>query len=203
MGSVYQMVKDSLPFPMVEEWIARNIPLEPDQHGYREGVLRIGDIQRAIISVYDFTYISDAESMGLGIFFVRQDMAVFLHDGVCLLVRDLITEVAGIRGTGLYGDLSCARISDFQGRLYGIVQSIREQGTEADRVDALYIMEIYMEEAVNALPGCLAVFSVENGIDDAVLAEYPVLHGNLGLYFFKIFFGFHSVFGIKKILYHT
>ena len=120
MGSVYQMVKDS-PFPMVEEWIARNIPLEPDQHGYREGVLRIGDIQRAIISVYDFTYIS----------------------------------------------------------------------------------EIYMEEAVNALSGCLAAFSVENGIDDAVLAEYPVLHGNLGLYFFKIFLGFHSVFGIKKILYHT
>ena len=46
-----------------------SLPLEPDQHGYREGVLRIGDIQRAIISVYDFTYISDAESMGLGIFF--------------------------------------------------------------------------------------------------------------------------------------
>ena len=35
--------------------------------------------------------------------------------------------------------------------LYGIVQSIREQGTEADRVDALYIMEIYMEEAVLSL----------------------------------------------------
>ena len=180
-----------------------SLPLEPDQHGYREGILRIGDIQRAIISIYDFTYISDAESMGLGIFFVRQDMAVFLHDGVCLLVRDLIAEVAGIRGTGLYGDLSCGRLSDLQGGLYGIVQSIGEQGAEADRVDALYIMEIYMEEAVNALPDCLAVFGIKNGIDDAVLAEYPVLHGNLGLNFFKIFFGFHSVFGIKKILYHT
>ena len=28
-----------------------SLPLEPDQHGYREGILRIGDIQRAIISV--------------------------------------------------------------------------------------------------------------------------------------------------------
>ena len=84
MGSVYQMVKDSLPFPMVEEWIARNIPLEPDQHGYREGVLRIGDIQRAIISVYDFTYISDAESMGLGIRFCPTGYGrFFYHDRVC------------------------------------------------------------------------------------------------------------------------
>jgi|GEM_PF-4568075 len=127
-----------------------SLPLEPDQYGYREGILRVGDIQRAIISIYDFTYISDAESMGLGIFFVRQDMAVFLQDGVCLLVRDLIAEVAGIRGTGFYGDLSCGRLSDLQGGLYGIVQSIGEQGAEADRVDALYIMEIYMEEAVTA-----------------------------------------------------
>ena len=88
-------------------------------------------------------------------------MAVFLHDGVCLLVRDLIAEVAGIRGTGLYGDLSCDRLSDLQGSLYGIVQSIGEQGAEADRVDALYIMEIDMEEAVNALPDCLAVFGIK------------------------------------------
>ena len=58
-----------------------SLPLEPDQHGYRECILRVGDIQRAIISIYDFTYISDAESMGLGIFFVRQDMAVFLKKG--------------------------------------------------------------------------------------------------------------------------
>lgn len=54
------------------------------------------------------------------------------------------------------------------------------------------------KEAVHALPDCLAVFGIKNGIDDAVLAGTRFCTAIWDSTSLKIFFGFHSVFGIKR-----